>query len=45
MRNEGRADLLDAVGKGELELRHQELLDVGAANILGLLNLDDAEDL
>ena len=45
MRNEGRADLLDAVGEGELELGHQELLDVGAADILGLLNLNNTEDL
>ncbi len=45
MRNEGRADLGDTVGKGELELGDQELLDVGAADILGLLDLNNTEDL
>lgn len=45
MRNECRADLRDAVGKRELELGDEELLDVRAANVLGLLDLDNAEDL
>ncbi len=45
VRNEGRADLGDTVGEGELELRDQELLDVGAADVLGLLDLDNTEDL
>ena len=43
--NEGRADLGDAVGKRELEVGDKELPDVGAADIIGLLNLDDTEDL
>lgn len=33
------------MGKGEPELGGEELLDVGAANVLGLLDLDDTEDL
>ena len=46
----GREDLLagglgDTVGKGELEALGEELLDVGAADILGLLDLDDLDDL
>ena len=45
MRDERRTNLLDAVGERELELGDQELLDVWTANIVGLLNLDDAEDL
>ena len=45
MRNEGRADLRDTVGKGELELGNQKLLDVGAANVVGLLDLHDTENL
>ena len=45
MRNEGRADLLDAVGERELELGHQKLLDVGAADVLRLLDLDNTENL
>ena len=45
VRDEGRADFLDAVGKGELELGNQKLLDVGPANIVGLLNLDNTQDL
>ena len=43
--NERRADLRDAVGEGELELGNQQLLDVGTANVVGLLDLDDAENL
>ena len=45
MRNKGRADLGDTVGEGELELRDEELLDVWAADVITLLDLDDAEDL
>ena len=46
----GSEDLLanglgDTVGKGELEVLGEELLDVGAADVLGLLNLDDLDDL
>jgi hypothetical protein len=33
------------VGKGEGEVLGDELLDVGALDILVLLDLDDAEDL
>lgn len=45
----GREDLLAdlggvAVGQRELEVLGQELLDVGAADVLGLLNLNDLED-
>lgn len=42
--DEGRASLGDAVGEGELEVRDEELPDVGAADILGLLNLNHTED-
>lgn len=31
--------------EGELEVLSEELLDVGAADRLGLLDLDDLEDL
>jgi hypothetical protein len=46
----GSEDLLasglgDTVGKGELEVLGEELLDVGAADVLGLLDLDDLDDL
>lgn len=46
----GSEDLLagslgNAVGKGELEVLAEELLDVGAADVLGLLDLDDLDDL
>jgi hypothetical protein len=33
------------VGQGELETLDEELLDVGAADIVGLLELDNLEDL
>jgi hypothetical protein len=33
-----------AVGQRELEVLGEELLDVGAADVLGLLNLNDLED-
>jgi hypothetical protein len=33
------------VGEGELEAGFQKLLDVWAANVLGLLDLDNAQDL
>ena len=45
MGDERRLVLIDAVGEGELEVRDNELLDVRAADVLGLLDLDDAEDL
>ena len=45
MRDEGRANLVHTVGKGELELGNQELLDVWAANIIVLLDLHDTENL
>lgn len=45
MCDEGRADLANTVGERELELGDKELLDVGAADILGLLNLNNTEDL
>lgn len=35
----------ETVGQGELEVLGQELLDVGATDVGGLLNLDDLEDL
>ena len=43
--DEGRPRLGDAVGERELEAGGQELLDVGPANIVGLFNLSDTEDL
>lgn len=42
---EEAAALDDAVGKGEAEVGGEELLDVGAADVGGLLDLGDAEDL
>ena len=45
LRDEGRARLGDTVRKRELEARDQELLDVRAADVLGLLDLDNTEDL
>jgi hypothetical protein len=35
----------DTVGQRELKLLGEELLEVWAADIIGLLNLDDLEDL
>ena len=43
--DERRANLLDTVRERELELGDKELLDVGAADILSLLNLNNTEDL
>jgi hypothetical protein len=37
--------LVDTVGKREFEVLGEELLDVGAANVIGLLDLDNLEDL
>ena len=37
--------LADAVGQRELEVLGEELLDVRAADVVGLLNLNDLEDL
>lgn len=45
MRDEGRADLGDAVGKRELQLGDQKLLDVGAADVVALLDLNHTENL
>jgi hypothetical protein len=45
VRNEGALRLEDTVSQRELELGDKELLDVWAADVLGLLNLDNAEDL
>ena len=45
MCDEGRADLANTVGERELELGDKELLDVGAADGVGLLDLDNLEDL
>lgn len=39
------ADLGDAVGQGEGQVLGEQLLDVRALDIVGLLELDDAEDL
>jgi len=44
VRDEGGAHLLDAVREGELEAGLEELLDVGTADILGLLELDHTEN-
>ena len=33
------------MGEGELEVLGEELLDVGAADVLGVVDLDDLEDL
>jgi hypothetical protein len=35
----------DAVGEGELQVLLDELLDVGALDVVDLLELNDAEDL
>lgn len=37
--------LVDAVGQRELEVLGEELLDVWAADVCGLLDLNDLEDL
>jgi len=37
--------LVDAVGQRELEVLDEELLDVWAADVIGLLNLNDLENL
>jgi hypothetical protein len=42
---EEAAALDDTVREGEAQVRGQELLDVGAADVRGLLDLGDAEDL
>lgn len=39
------SSLGNAVRKGELEILGEELLDVWAADVLGLLDLDNLEDL
>ena len=45
VRDKGGLRLGDAVGKGEAELGGEKLLDVWAADIISLCNLDDTEDL
>jgi hypothetical protein len=45
VRDEGRFCLPNPVGEGELELGNEELLDVRAANVIRLLELDDTENL
>lgn len=45
VRDEGRAALPNTVGKRELEFRRKELLDVGSADIIRLLDLNHAENL
>lgn len=37
--------LVDAVGQRELEVLGEELLDVWSAEVIGLLDLNDLEDL
>lgn len=37
--------LVDAVGQRELEVLGEELLDVWSAEVIGLLNLNNLEDL
>ena len=39
------ADLVNTVRKGEGEVLGDELLDVRALDVVGLLDLDNAEDL
>ena len=43
--SESRARLRHAVGKRELETRGDELLDVGATDVVGLGDFNNAEDL
>lgn len=43
--DESRADLADTMGEGELEAWDHQLLDVWAANVLGLLDLNNTENL
>ena len=45
MGNEGRANLRDTVREREFEARDKELLDVRAADILALLDLDHTKNL
>lgn len=45
MSEEEAATLDNAVGEGEAEVGGEELLDVRAANVDGLLDLGNAEDL
>ena len=43
--NEGRFDFRHPVGEREAETRGKELLDVWAADVSSLLDLNDTEDL
>lgn len=45
MSDEGAAILLHTVGEGETESRGKQLFDVGTADVLSLLDLNDPEDL
>ena len=45
VRDEGRTALAHTVREGELELRRKELLDVGPADIIAFLDLNDTKDL
>lgn len=45
MCNKGRANLGDAMRKREFEIGNEKLLDVGSADVLGLLDLNHAENL
>ena len=45
MGNEGRANLRDTVREREFEARNKELLDVRAADVFALLDLNHTEDL
>jgi hypothetical protein len=43
--DEGRTELGHTMRKGEFQVGGKELLDIGAADILSLLNLNNTEDL
>ena len=45
VRSEGGAGLGDAMREGESEVGLEELLDVRPANVIGLLDLNNTEDL
>jgi hypothetical protein len=45
MGNESRCNFANTVGKGELEVGGKELLDVWSADIIGLGELNNADDL
>lgn len=43
--NEGGLGLLDTVRKREPEFRYKELLNIGSADVISLLNLNHTQDL